>query len=126
MDNFSIDIGTRSRRDLVSVMQIMLGQHRRATHFRVEEREGKPARLILFWTDSKTAEPFPYPLDTPETAADSILSWLQDIEYPENDFNDSDITEEKGFRAYNEAWGHVANDPYAFLAIEPRWCWYGK
>lgn len=139
MDNFRIDVSAEERDDLVSALRIVMGQHRRFTHYRVKTepfkeddpreenpRKGTQNTLILFWTKPSGDDVFSLDLDTPEKMADWAMNWLKGIEYPPRDFNDSDIWEVEGWRLYNEHWGQVDDEPYASCAIQPRWCWYGK
>lgn len=53
-----------------------------------------------------------------------IEAWLDDTSYGTQPDHDGD--NDKGWRIYNEAWGHVAGLWQAFAAIEPVWLMYGK
>lgn len=49
----------------------------------------------------------------------------------EKNFEDVDISFDKGFKIYTEDWGHIkvtshTIDHYTKGAIKPVWCWYGK
>lgn len=85
------------------------------------DNDGK--RLVLYWTLSEKSIPLPAPLSGVALEA-FVKSWLDDVEYgPEPD---QDGHNEKGFRVYNEAWGHIGHDWQTFVAIEPAWIMYGK
>lgn len=84
-------------------------------------------RLVLYWVDpEKSVEgyhPFPAPVDA-EAAAPFIRAWLDVVDYGRQPDHDGDNA--KGWRVYNESWGHVAGRFQAFVAIEPAWFMYGK
>jgi len=84
-------------------------------------------RLILLWTKATWAEEpvnyFPAPIEV-EQAEGMIKAWLKEQDYGSQPDHDGDNG--KGFRIYNEAWGHVAGRWEAFVAIEPVWLLYGK
>lgn len=138
MDNFAIDVSAEEKKDLVHALSLIMGQHRRMTHYRVKTepfedrgavnpREGTLNTLILFWTDpGKEATAFDKPMDNPYDLANWVMKWLEHIEYPPRDFDDEDIWEVAGWRVYNEKWGRVDDEHYSSCGIEPRWCWYGK
>ena len=84
-------------------------------------------RIILFWSNSNSAKDyvkFPQPLDV-EDATQFLIYWLE-MNQPAEDEPDVDGTIVKGFRVYNESWGHIENDHYAFLSLSPEWFVYGK
>lgn len=80
-------------------------------------------RLVLFWHESGGGTPLPAPMDA-EAAIPFIKAWLAEADYGKQPDHDGDNG--KGWRIYNEAWGHVARNHYAFVAIEPEWIMYGK
>lgn len=72
------------------------------------------------------ANKLPYPMAWKE-AADLAWGWL--LNQPKEKYQeylDHDGSNGKGFRVYNEDWGHVAKSHYAFLGVLPVWAWYGK
>jgi hypothetical protein len=70
--------------------------------------------------------PFPFPLSW-QRAADLAWDWLTtQVKYPPSDHNDSDVTEEEGWRVYTEFWGHVGGYHSAIVAVKPAWAWFGK
>lgn len=83
-------------------------------------------RLVLFWgppSSTKAATPLPAPLGV-DAAVPFVQAWLDNAKVgsePNHDGSNS-----MGWRVYNEDWGHVARDPYAFAAIEPVWLMHGK
>lgn len=103
----------------------------KATHYYHHPKHG----LVLLWkhddfyipeTPNQPALPLPFAMNL-KAATDMAWSWLQeqsDSSY--QDYCDHDGSMGKGFKVYNEAWGHVANSHYAFLAVVPIWAWYGK
>ena len=99
-------------------------------------------RLILYWAvpdrqpsaeeveldlvqgNDPRVHPLPGKGVGPKVASEFVWEWLQNADYP--DEPDHDGSNSRGFRIYNEAWGHVDSDSYAFIAIEPAWAWHGK
>lgn len=80
-------------------------------------------RLVLFWIMDADVVPFPAQMDA-ESCTPFVKAWLGAADYGTQPDQDGD--NEKGFRAYNEVWGHVARRYQAFVAIEPVWLMYGK
>lgn len=82
--------------------------------------------LILFWTapaSIKQSSQLPFPLEM-EAAPAFVSGWLNSAEF--GDEPDIDGSCGKGWRVFNEAWGHVLGDYAAFVAIQPAWAMYGK
>ncbi len=89
-----------------------------------ERSEDEPVfTLILLWHEERDAVPLPYPLELDE-AASFVKGWLKRAPFPAEP--DHDGSNGKGWRVFNEAWGHVAGHHYAFAAIQPAWAMYGK
>jgi hypothetical protein len=80
-------------------------------------------RLVFYWSTTVNMNPFPAPLSY-EDVVPFVKAWLKAADYGQQPDQDGDNG--KGCRVYNEAWGHVAGDHYAFVAIEPVWLMYGK
>jgi hypothetical protein len=81
------------------------------------------ARLVLYKYESAKATPLPYKMNF-EQALSFVQGWLQNAGYgPQPDHDGSNS---KGWRVYNEAWGHVNDDWAGFVAIEPVWALHGK
>lgn len=78
---------------------------------------------MLYWTFSDNMIPFPGPLDA-EQVESMIRAWLAEAPYGLEPDHDGHNT--KGWRVYNEAWGHVNTEWQAFVAIEPVWLMHGK
>ena len=53
-----------------------------------------------------------------------IQAWLDNQDRGQAMDFDGDLG--KGFRLYNEKWGHVAGWYQAFLAVEAVWAYYSK
>lgn len=82
--------------------------------------------LVFRWHDgssSRSSTKFPTPVNA-EAACDFAWGWLRTQDYGKQPDHDGDNG--KGWRIYNESWGHVASDHYAFIAIQPAWAMYGK
>lgn len=84
------------------------------------------SRLVLFWSKPETsveALAFLTPL-TAEQVEPIVKAWLAEQNYGSQPDHDGDNG--KGWRVYNEAWGHVGGSRYAICGIEPVWLEYGK
>ncbi len=91
--------------------------------------------LIVFWVNNISnvtikdgdnevdVQALPYPMDL-EAISIFVWNWLKQVEYPDQPGHDG--SNKKGWRVYNEAWSHVADCPYALVAIKPIWAMYGK
>jgi hypothetical protein len=119
------------------------GRTRGVTHYAVrEEFQGerdasgkwlfnqspRPLRLVFFnhyevgKTDGdKVALPF---VMDGQGAADFAWRWLEQAKYPKEP--DHDGNNHKGWRLYNESYGHVDQDCYGVIAVAPSWAEYGK
>lgn len=119
MDNFRIDI--TSEGSLLEAMQIAFRHSsQRAIGYRVCAAKG----LIFYQYDSSPMMTrLPFKLDA-AGAADFASRWLAEQDYgtqPDHDGGNG-----KGWRLYNEAWGHVDGEYQAFVAVKPVWAMYGK
>ena len=91
-------------------------------------------RLILYssWSedmaDNNPANPknvYPNPVPfMPREMSRIVGNWLASVDYGPEPRTDGST--DKGFRIYNEAWGHVDGDWRAFAAIEPAKSIRGK
>jgi hypothetical protein len=116
-DNFHFDL-TGVPLDLSLKVATSNGQKVEA--WRVDEEKNL---LVLYWTPTKTSNPLPAPLE--EDALEGFIrSWLTLREYGEKP--DIDGSARKGWRVFNEAWGHVGGEWEAFMAVEPTWMLYAK
>lgn len=122
VDNFRFDI--TADRDLEAVLSLAFARHAKAVAWRADTYDDKP-RLVLAWTDAGEGWTPLLAAAGPQQAAAMIQQWLDERDYgPEPDHDGSNG---RGFRVYNDAWGHV--NPYgwpAFVAVQPNWAWYGK
>ena len=86
---------------------------------------GAPPRIVFYWTHRGNTKVDRLPA---ELGADEMLplikAWLAKADYGPKPDHDGDSV--KGFRLYNEEWGHVDGDWSAFLAVQPVWAMYGK
>lgn len=117
MDNFRIDVTAEGDDRLRAVLALF--DHDTVVGYQADGRR----RLVFYWTDSEKATALPFPM-TMEQAADFAIGWLEHADY--GDEPDHDGSNGKGWRIYNEDWGHVDGDWSAFVAIEPAWAMYGK
>lgn len=136
MDNFGIDITGEGRKIFTQAMEIAFSQHPHALGYRIDG-----SRLIFLWVASRytagnnssnALDPavvaFPFKMDA-SGAAEFANRWLAEQDYGEEP--DHDGSNGRGFRVFNEGWGHVklmsgATEHYAIVAVEPAWAVYGK
>jgi hypothetical protein len=124
VDNFQFDMtseGNEQLRKALALFQRADG----VTGYRVDDSGVKSDRhrLILYWTKSTRSTQLPYPMKHAQTA-EFVLGWLAQADYGRQPDHDGDNG--KGWRVYNESWGHVDGEWQAFVAIEPVWAMYGK
>ena len=90
-----------------------------------------PARLTFFWTHLRSGEPLkeevyqelPFP-SSPKLVEYMMSAWLDNCVWPPEPQHDG--SNGRGFRLFNENYGHVNDHWQAFVAIEPYWLIYGK
>lgn len=134
-DNFRFDItawdGHYTDRDMLTeCLKIAFAAHGPAVYWE-EMSQAKqntlfaPKRLVLYWTNPvrPTAHKLLSELG-PEAVTSSVRAWLASAEYGPEPYHDGGNS--KGWRIYNEAWGHVADQYEAICAIEPAWLMHGK
>lgn len=136
MDNRIISVQAVGREQFDLAFQLMFTtewKEQKATDYFEHPEKG----LIFFWhadnfclTKGSWEKSPTIKLLTPmdwKRAADLAWDWLQgkdDKEY--QGWSDHDGSNGKGFRIYNEDWGHVGGSHYAICAVLPIWAWYGK
>ena len=120
MDNFRFDMVSEGDETLRQAFALG-GQRNKVVAYRVSPEKG----LIFYWVESKRPgyTPLPYPM-TLQQAADFAIGWLANADYGREPDHDGDNG--KGWRLYNESWGHVDGEYQAFLAVQPVWACYGK
>lgn len=141
MDNFRIDVTSKGIPALVQVLKLVeTNVHKlRVVGFRLEKGEFDTdanravrvptERLILYKTVPSHPKPGYTPLPAPiglDMAAAMVVAWLESENTVYGPELDHDGSNSRGWRAYNESWGHVSEEWEAFLAIHPNWAWHGK
>lgn len=149
MDNFQIDI--TSEGPLLPALKLAFGSHSKFVGYAVRDAsEGKrycmengseeekkygyllkwsvnpkPRRLVLFWANSDRDDyvKLPFTMNA-DLAAGWCEAWLEQQDYGKEPDHDGDNG--RGWRIYNEGWGHVDGEWQAFLAVTPSWAMYGK
>lgn len=121
MDNFCFDL--TSEGSLVEPMKIAFQRDtRRAEAYLIHAEKG----LVFFdylGSMPKEGVKLPFKLDH-IGAADFAARWLVEQNYGREPDHDGDNG--KGWRLYNESWGHVGGWSGAFIAVKPAWAMYGK
>lgn len=120
-DTFRVDVTSEGYEHFKKIFSLF---DRKAEGYRIDSEYG----FVLYWAPDSYGMGYkvielPYRMNM-EQAAELAWGWLNSVPYP--DEPDNDCSNHKGFRIYNEDWGHVAKDHYAFLAIQPQWIMYGK
>lgn len=125
MDNFTIDVTWEGEKTFRTILELVMKQKSaKVTHYAVAPDYG----MILFWTEpgrgaKDIAQKMPYAMDT-AAAIDFVWNWLKTADY--GDQPDHDGSNGRGWRIFNEAWGHVKDEWAAICAIQPAWAMYGK
>jgi hypothetical protein len=88
----------------------------------VEDEKGIPT-LIFLWHAEGNAQELLYPVYA-KSAVELAKGWLKNVNYGNEPDHDGD--NERGWRIFTEAWGHVAGRHYAIIGIQPAWAMYGK
>lgn len=145
MDNFHIDILAEGDETLLEALAIAFRHNApggKATHWAgfdmkfkgVEwysrDRPGtKRPTLVFYWIDPKLddATPFPAPIK-PKEAVAMVGVWMEGLKegnrFPQEP--DHDGSNGEGYRIFCEQWGHVNDNHYAIVAVQPTWAMYGK
>ncbi len=118
MDNRQIDISSEGKKDFDLAIKIAIGS-KSTIGYRVHEN-----CLVLYSVTSKKMIDLPYGMNPQETC-DFAWGWFERNK-PLDKQPDHDGDNEKGFRVFNESWGHVFGEWEAFIAIKPIWAMYGK
>lgn len=123
MDNFHFDISARQK--LREWLRLAFNGHQ-ATHWKVEKTGGGNNRLLLGQnvpSDKTGWNQLVGPSDA-DLMATTVQSWLDKQDRGSSPDIDGSIG--PAFRIYNEEFGGVGDDHYAFIAIEPIWALYHK
>ena len=123
-DNFHIDVSSECRASFDKCMELLWHKVPGgfASHYTVRKIEGVET-LILLWHEEQDAKPLPFKLSL-EAAKSFGWNWLEQSAYGGQPDHDGDNG--RGFRVFNEDWGHVSGMHYAFAGIQPCWMMYGK
>ena len=119
MDNFRVDIVSEGEKQLAKALSLFRGG---AIGYRVENKK-KPPTLLLYCYESPNCIRFPTELSL-DKCIPMILEWLKDVPYGTEPDHDGDNG--KGWRIFNEDWGHVFGEHEVFVGIQPKWAMYGK
>jgi hypothetical protein len=149
MDNKVFNVKGRTIEQLEKAVDLLLfneyGEYDKVAGWYFVPNKG----LILTWYVGESqpeAKPFtnrwgqPEPISK-EELVETLWNWLfteqaKQVTYDElgdwdKQLNDSDVSENLGWRLYTDSWGHVEKtkhtiDHYSVAAFKPSWCWYGK
>lgn len=105
--------------EIEKVIALAFSEHKKAHGWLV-----KDGALYLYWhAKEPEVQAFLVPLGH-EAATAMIKEWLNAQDY--GTAPDTDGSRVKGWRVYNEHWGHVNGSFYGFAAVAPHWIIYGK
>jgi hypothetical protein len=145
MDNRIFNVNGRTKNQLKLAVQLLLlneyNDLQRIRGWYYKKEKG----LVLTWYvgEDYRATPFTNRMGQPsdiqlDELVDLLWDWLvsdeaKDVEFGrwENRLEDSDVSEEDGWRLYVDDWGHVGEtehtiDHYSVAAFKPVRLWYGK
>lgn len=114
---FRFDI--TGERNIEGVIALAFSEHKKA-HGWLE----KDGVLYFYWyANDPGVQAFPVSIGH-EAATAMIKDWLEVQNY--GTAPDTDGSTGRGWRVYNEHWGHVNESFYGFVAVAPHWIIYGK
>jgi hypothetical protein len=124
VDNFHFDVTCQGNEQFSKCLEmaITLSGHKNVTHYLIDDKRG----LGLFWhyqDKHDTLLKLPYPMKIP-AIVQFATNWISQVEYPQQPDHDGDNG--RGWRIYNESWGHVWDYHEGVIAIAPVWAMYGK
>lgn len=121
MDNRRIDISLHGKQSFDLAMQLASISNPKTVGFRIHKNH-----LVLYWSESTNADysKLPYVMNVPQVT-EFAWGWLNSVE-PTQEEQDHDGHNGKGFRVFNEAWGHVFGEWQGYIAITPIWAMFGK
>ena len=123
MDNRVIDIRSEGREAFDMAVRLLFDN---APGGKAESYYKNEKGLVFRWKDGDGSTALVCPMGWKETA-DLAWAWMESVpERDRGDFCDHDGDNGHGFHVYCEAWGHIGDDHYAFMAVRPIWAWYGK
>lgn len=126
MDNRRLDITSQGEAALAHAMALAWDNAAgsKTSHYRISKDS---PTFVLYWSkpeEHQSALALPYPLKLDEAVA-LVAGWLRET-MPSGPEPDHDGDNGKGWRVFNEAWGHVNGSQYGICAIQPVWAMYGK
>lgn len=122
--NFRFDVSSDTRKHFDMAMELAFANCAggKAERYKIDSEKG----LILSWGGAESGyEKLVYKMDL-EATKEFVWNWVRSADYVDKSCWDSEVDRKKGFRVYNEAWGHIGSDHYAFVAIKPTFMLYGK
>ncbi len=143
MNNFKLDVVSLEKFDFQHALEIALNNSpgKKATHYAVIDykakvnewmnKEAPRKTLLLFWTGDEYFKPTPSAFPAKmgcEALIPFVENWLKEVwkDNPPGQEPDQDGDNYKGWRIFNEEWGHLAESHYAFVGIQPVWAMFGK
>lgn len=145
MDNRIFNVNGRTKEQLSLAVNLLLtneyGEKETAYGWYLTNQKG----IVLTWHENgghKTCKPFTDYMGNPkevnaEELTEILWKWLQSEEAQKIECvgwdadADHDGSNERGWRLFTEAWGHVEDktgsiDHYSIAAFKPAYLWYGK
>ncbi len=117
MDNFRVDVTSEGLSQFTLAMELIFRHE--CVGYRIDKNV-----IHLYWADSDKAIKLPYKYNVQQTI-NFVWGWLE-VNPPTGKQPDHDGDNGKGFRLFNESWGHADGTWQAFASIEPIWAMYGK
>lgn len=121
MDNIHFDITIDNTEKLMSCLDVAMSVFEKAKGYKL-----KGDTLLIYWScNSNDVHPFPRPFSKNDLFH-FVKSFIENTTLDNKNKPSIDGSVGKAFRIYNETWGHVDNDPYAFIGVEIKPALYGK
>lgn len=113
------DVKHDNQQALEHVIAIALLDHKSVRGWAVKDNA-----LVFYWCEGH-GTPFPVAIDQADDLAKLVRTWLErEAKYSKEPGADGSIR--AGFRVSCDDWGHVDEDHYACIRVQPQWIVYGK
>jgi hypothetical protein len=133
-DNRIFNINGGGEAMLLDTLKLVFRQEGENTTAKGWIKDPDKGMILLWWSDGNNPDyhPFPSELNAIQILP-VIVAYLESEEADkvtkekwEEQYGDSDVTCNKGWRVYCEDWGHVKSISSAICAIKLVYLWYGK
>jgi hypothetical protein len=139
MDNRVFNVNGRGAKMLADTIRLATSDECMCGPIAGWKKDPKKGFILYWYVDSPSVTSFKVSRERIDAFAELIIDslkedWAKDLVNGKGEdekgwdykYDDGDVSNDLGWRAYCEDWGHVSSDSYAFLCIRPAWLWFGK